>query len=203
MKNIVNLNLNNNEKMIIESDECPINKLLCCDMITIYLTYDNKNLILVREDAQMTLESLRHLLKLALKNEAQPHDSITQDIGFLWNERLQRKPGLVYKIFDRVNRWVGEDNMLWATPGLVGPKLVTWLYNNPQGDIILEITPSYPYRSNTTKEKSPLSYQDFMRDYKPLLIRTISTSTAKKWLEQAEDILNTIQENIQKAQKVN
>jgi len=200
MENTVIFNLNDNEKMIIESDECPINNLICCDYITIYLAYDNNICLLAKEDVEMTMESFRHLLKLALKNELQLHDSITQDIGFLWNERLQRKPGLVYKIFDRVNRWVGEDNLLWGTPANIHPNLETWLYNNSQGEIIFEVTPSYPYRSNTTPDNATISYQEFMNKYKPLFIRTIPTLTAKTWLSQAEEILKIIETNKQKNQ---
>jgi len=36
-----------------------------------------------------------------------------------------------------------------------------------------------------------------MKDYKPLFIRKIPVSIAKKWLKQAQDILQKVKKNVQ------
>jgi hypothetical protein len=81
---------------------------------------------------------------------------------------------------------------LWA-----GKNLMSWMYNDDEGNIIFEVTPIYPYMyEDAEKEPSYVPYKEWIKDYKPLLIRKISKEVAQKWLKDANTIVEQINNNI-------
>lgn len=144
------------------------------------------------------IECLNSLISEAIESKATLHESIRYDIGYLWNEEMQNKPGLSYFKIDKVAHWVGLKNLVWSTSSNCNPVLSTWIYNEPNGSIILEITPSYPWHFTDPEEVDPkiyISYEEWMKTYKPFLIRTISKDIALKWLEQINQALSIINKN--------
>ena len=92
MKSHFVLQLNQLISIKIDSFD-PIEKLYPCDEVTITL-YDENNAYNLAEDCvRVELESLQGLLSSTLRNSALLHESIKQDIGYLWNEELPSKPG--------------------------------------------------------------------------------------------------------------
>ena len=67
---------------------------------------------------------------------------ITNDIGYLFNEYLQKKPSTVYEIEENGEEsdWIGTQYMLWCEDN------ATWLYNRENDNIVLEITPNFPVK---------------------------------------------------------
>jgi hypothetical protein len=176
-----------------------IDAMYPCDEIVIRLFMPNENYILSIDCIRENMESLYYLLTEALDNKAKLDTSITKDIGYLWNEEMQDKPGLVYNQIEGMQYWVGLRNNIWSTPSNCKPILSSWLYNDLSGSIILEITPSYPWHTKDPEENEQFSsYDEWIKMYQPLLIRTISHSTAMNWKKQAKAILDQLNENVRK-----
>lgn len=73
------------------------------------------------------------------------------------------------------------------------PSFDGWLYNNKDGNVILEITPFYPWH-HTRKKLNPnfISYKQFMKDYKPVVQTMIPKENLKKWIPQALELKRSL-----------
>ncbi len=152
--------------------------------------------IIADEDADELLNSLISLIKKAILNNLKKNFSNKKSLGYLWNQELHKTTLLLNA---SGQDWQGQRYQLWETPGNVSPKLDTWLYNDNHGNIILEITPTYPWHfSDPEPGETYISYAEFIKNYQPLLIRTIPKETAQKWLNQAKEIFKQLQLNTQK-----
>ena len=193
----VTLIMNTTEKITFKLP-CTIKELHAFDRITIEFHDNNQQYyILYNNFADGAISRLQVMLRRALNNNLEKHPSITHNIGYLWNEELAEKPGLTYTQLEGTDHWVGIQNLLWSTTAQIRPVVSAWLYNNATGDIVFEVTPTYPWHFSepTDADKDYMEYEDFMKDYKPLLIRTISTEVAQQWLVQAQDLLKHIEKN--------
>ena len=171
-----------------------------------HLTYDCKDLIIFEGTKSLvisddyTKEAIKHFIKMltkAMSGKLKLHFSITENIGYLWNEANQdsaeiNNPKIFYT---NDGLWIGvKENHLWAAQTSI--QLDTWLYNNSEDNIIFEITPYYPWHDKKIKEnKEFMPYELWIKTYKPLLTRTIPKSVALKWLSQAQYILQKINES--------
>ncbi len=170
-----------------------LNLLDCCCHVDMILLYENKQYLLSGADLKDNMYILKNVLKKVLNNQLQLHLSIIQDIGYLYNEKLRLKPGLVYEKFENRAYWVGGKHLLW------GCDLVTWLYNDSDGNIILHITPFYTgdlidNGEDDDEEADARAYESWMAtEYKPFYTTVISSDTARLWLRLAENIYNKIQ----------
>jgi len=178
------------DKAIIRiSSDIEIEKLSCCDEVVMTLLKDNKNHLLSANTLHDNMYILKHALKKVLKNQLPLHPSIIQDIGYLYNQELQFKPGLVYEKYGDGDSWVGIKSLLW------NDELATWLYNDINGDIIFHITPLYP--GNWTdiqfdKKANKKAYAEWIAHYKPFWTIKLSPVTAQAWLDFAEGIFNRL-----------
>ncbi len=189
-----NIDLTVNKKATIRIClEENLNLLDCCCRVDMILLYENKQYLLSGADLKDNMYILKNALKKVLNNQLQLHPSIIQDIGYLYNEKLRLKPGLVYEKFENRDYWVGGKHLLW------GCDLVTWLYNDSDGNIILHITPFYTgdlidNGEDDDEEAEMLAYEAWMvTEYKPFYTIVISPDTARLWLRLAENIYNKIQ----------
>jgi hypothetical protein len=186
--------LDDTEKIVVPLSDI-LENIFPCEELPVIFYQEMKKLILRNDFINETMQKLSALLKKLLKNKLPLHESITKDIGFLWNEELQNKPGLAYTKLEGRDHWVGQLHLLWCTSN-TRPSLVTWLYNDHEGSIILEITPSYPWHHlEPRKGETFIPYEQFMETYKPVLIRKIPIEVAQKWLQQAEEILCVLEDN--------
>ena len=65
-----------------------------------------------------------------------------------------------------------------------------WIYNDKEGNIVLEITPPFATLFfEAYPEEEPISFDEWMKDYKPLLVTTISKQTAQQWVQQIDDLI--------------
>jgi len=202
-KFILNFILNATEQITLEL-ESPLDNLdYCCRTNIIW--HQQKNIFLLSNDSlYYDMERFSDFLKKALNNELQLHHSITQDIGYLCNEYYQNKHGFILHNFAHGGQdWIGYQYHLWeAYKNNI--RLITWLYNNIGGTIIFEITPCYPYLfCEPEDEPNYISYNEWIKTYKPYLIKEIPIDVAQKWLNQTELIVKTIEKNETQWQKKN
>lgn len=70
---------------------------------------------------------------------------------------------------------------------------ITWFYTK-NSSFIIEITPCYKWSDCTpTKNEQFETFEEFMKNYKPIAIHEISKKTAQEWLKQAQDYLDIIE----------
>lgn len=191
---IISFKLDLEEKISIHIDEEAFNSIGCCSISKVFFHQKNIKYKLFHDLTLFTLEKFSFFLEQALTSKLLLHESITQDIGYLWNQELQDKPGLTYQYKEGIKKWVGIDNHLWSTRSKDTLKLASWLYNDNNKNIIFEITPTYPWylcEENYARNKfqSYIPYEEWIKNYKPLLIRIIPREIAQQWLNQAQEIL--------------
>lgn len=199
MKNNTIIFENNNASYLAFFVPCKKSDVYRYDTIEVAFYLRSKKYIVYTNDYIVeALVTLNNLLKRAIADKLQLHESINKDIGFLWNEVLQDK-GEMFPAYQLggIEHWVGEKYLLWSVPG----KYSTWLYQRGS-EIFLEITPVYPWHFSEPKPTDQYySYEEFIKNYKPLAVVEISKETAQRWLQQIEALLKIIEQNDAKALK--
>jgi hypothetical protein len=183
----------------VEMDNVAFDQVTCFEDVLIYFNNDKKYL-LNTDCLHYSLYSLWDMLSVALKNKFSLSESISCDLGYLWNEYLQNNIDNVnyeYKVIENQKIWIGQEHLLWETAGSIKPKLNTWIYNDKQGNIIFEITPSYYWKfiDSLADEQDYITYEEFIKNYKPLLIEKISKETAKEWIKKIDELMKIIESN--------
>ena len=126
------------------------------------------------------------------------------------NEYYQNKPGFfqVPTPNSSSTYWVGFNYDLFSSFGDGITPVTTWLYNDKDNNIILEVTKDYRWHfmqlEDTPEESEFITYEDFMKDYKPLIHYMIPHDVAIQWLEQLMKVYRmffSTEENYQKACK--
>jgi hypothetical protein len=181
--------LNEKEEIVLELSDLPSNDIPCCYEAPILLLQDGKKVILSTDDVLGNMLALRHLLTKALSNELQLHDSIIDDIGYMYNEYSNfvcRENATTIYTFAYIQSgntefWVGSQYSLWTHD------YASWIYNGSDASIILEISPSYP--GSFLNEQEEVTYKKWLQAYKPYLIRIIPHKIAERWLAQANDVI--------------
>jgi len=126
------------------------------------------------------IEDLLMNLVYAAKGESMLHKSIDQDIGYLYNQFWQKRGEFV----TIEGSWIGLMHSAFATKNTK-----TWIYNE-RDKIVIEVTPTYQWhffepedRKEFPEEYSDfVEYDEFIKDYKPILKTYIDKFTAKKWI---------------------
>ncbi len=173
-------------------------KLSCCDMglISYYDLRSNNHYILDEQEPVMScLLSLEGSLTLVFRGEAE-FDFIPQvfGLGYLWNEgnhdlvtRLNEGQNLVENEKDLVSSY-----QVWSSSL---HNYSTWLYTNNK-KIYFEVTPDYPWHYIEPKLSDPfISYEEFMKTYRPLVLEEISRTVAEQWLVKTQELLEIIHKN--------
>jgi len=179
-------NLDKYIKIAIEPDEYDIDTIDCFQEASFSIIQNNQKTLLSHNFFSPYLEEFIIALKQALQKNRQLDSYLTQNIGYYWNESVN---GVNPENPFNENYSLLKKYALWES------HITTWIYNNEQGQIILEITPYYPHTFSDN-----FSYQDFltwMQNYKPLYKTIIPRHVAEQWLAQAQQILDTIDENSQ------
>lgn len=168
----------------------------------LFLNNNNQTITIADSPTYFNIRDMRDFLKKALNHELLLHKSITSDIGYLLNGYHKNENGFIMERFENgFETWVGYKYHLWYAYKNE-TAYVTWIYNDNDKNIIFEITPSYPYFScDPKKEPHYISFKKWMLSYKPYLIAKLSRETAQQWLEQAEHIVKTIDDNINRWEK--
>lgn len=126
-----------------------------------------------------------------------PLPSTLDNIGYDFNEYLhgRSKPDAIETI-QGAEYWVGEKYLPWSTPASVRPALATWIYEQLDGKIGLELTPIYPWEPDEdTAEKDFIPYEEWMKTYKPVFKAEVSRGIALEWLKKTEELIETMMAN--------
>ena len=178
--------INECEDIIIQVDEYPEDVPYCFYDANFFLQNRNEKIKLCSFSLPSYVEALSIALNQALQNQRQLFYQHSQDIGYLWNLYVNADNEAQLSYAEKEYEFL-DDYYIWYST------FTTWIYNDKKGNIVLEITPSYPHTYS-----SNFSYQDFlkwMQNYKPLFKTIIPREVAEQWLAQATQILMTIDEN--------
>ncbi|HSC24712.1 MAG TPA: hypothetical protein VLB80_00645 [Candidatus Babeliales bacterium] len=177
-----------------------LHEIDCCDDGLITFIQDYYKIILNDGSIRDAIYILGILLQKSLNKKLLLPESIKEDIGFVYNQynySLWLKDDFIItnpfldKNVEENNVWIGTIYHLWAFK-----ECVTWLYNDKNGLIIFEITPLYPFFYDTPKELSSISYNEWIKNYKPYVIKVIPKEIAQQWLQQANALIKQIDANI-------
>ncbi len=196
--------INDQERFVILLD-CPDNIIHSCNFSNLNLFVNDKQIIIGKSIVDDYAQELKSKLILALSNKLQLHSSIQKNIGYYWNQDLnEENPNIYFNGGNKGKSWIGNKYFLWATDSSKKyEQYGTWLYNDEQGNIIFEVTPTYPDTFVDLEDLADVkAYQEWMENsYQPFFTRIISKETAMQWLNQANQILEIIRENITNLEK--
>lgn len=189
--------LNVQDTMTLELPDS-LHAIICCNRGTIVFCLDTIHYKFGISGIEDHMQSLSEMLGKAMEGNFELHPSMTQDIGYLWNEAYREKPGFVYEgEEDEVKLWVGHKFRIWCSGEIGKQSLSVWIYNDQRGAIALEITPDYPWHDcDPTEYKDYIPYEAWIETYRPIAIKTISIEVARKWAQQANYIAMRINKNI-------
>jgi len=185
------------QEKIIASLKDPLEFIGWDDAEPIIFSYQNNIIVIANGPTYFNIRDLRDFLKKVLNNELLLHKSITEDIGYLVNEYHKNETGFIIERFENgFEAWVGYKYLLWYARAN-DEAYETWLYNDHNKNIIFEITPAYPYFYCDKKEEpNYVTYKKWIKIYKPYFKSIVPRNIAQFWLEQAEFIVNAIDNNI-------
>ena len=191
--------LNDHEKFIINIDNAE-DIIDCCYQSQVTLYINDKKRSIGKSIITDFAQELKRKLTLTLSNELILHPSIEKNIGYYWNQKLNEDSSNLFLIQGKEESyWVGSTYLLWTTDSRKkNQRYATWLYNDTQGNIIFEVTPTYPDTFIDPEDPADLkAYQEWMeKKYKPFFTRTIPRDVGIQWLDQANLILQTISDNV-------
>ncbi|HJZ23671.1 MAG TPA: hypothetical protein VJ201_04395 [Candidatus Babeliales bacterium] len=187
--------INNQAKIVIPLQD-PVEWLGPIYQENIVLLSNNHKVSLSKKTIYHDMLDLVELLNQSLNNKLRLDQSINQDIGYLVHEyHIDETKVTQYTFPSGVISWVGYKYKLWEAheDNLC---LMSWIYNKPDGSIIFEVTPFYPYMyCEPEEEPNYIPYEEWIKTYKPYLIAMLSKEKALQWLEQAQHIIRIIEEN--------
>lgn len=186
--------VNNAIKIIIPLRD-PIEQLGPISIEKILLLFNNRKVLLSNTAIYHNMLGLTDLLKKALKQKNFLF-STTKDIGYFHNEYLYESVNISTPIIPTNSiDWKGYNYHLWSARNNFA-SFSSWIYNAPDGAIIFEVTPIYPYLfSEPEEEPDYVPYEEWIKTYKPYFITTLSREIAEQWLEQAEHIIKIVERN--------
>ncbi len=124
-------------------------------------------------------------------------------MGLMWNEYLNatKKDGKPSTSFIMENTssgqsfWIGQKYLLWESNT---SNCATWLYAH-NNRFFLEITPEYPWHFvDPTESETFYSYDEFIKNYKPLAIIEIHKNHLEEWLLITKHLIETMKTNQKK-----
>ena len=181
-------------KMIVE-DNINFNQIdFCCSEFQVYfLNKKNLQLCIGEQTAGIFFEAFIKRLKESINNKLQLHKSIVKNLGFMENEYCHEFPHekpefiMVQTSDGTSNYWIGSNYEIWKTYTGTNPMVTTWMYNDLDDNIILEVTPLYKWSFLPDDLEDPEfeTYDEFIKKFKPLIHRVIPREIAIEWLEQS------------------
>ena len=206
MKNLI-LTLSKSEYIkIIPDHDLDFEKIsFCCNNIKLYFVDDQRQIRIGQESAGELFEPFITCLKKAINGKLQLHESLTKNLGFMQNQYYQDKTGFVRIATPNSpsTYWVGFDYEICTTFADANPHVSTWMYNDKDNNIILEVTKDYSWSMDGEDQEEPgfETYEEFMKDYQPVINRVIPRDIAVQWLEQTIQVYRSFFESEEDYQK--
>ncbi len=157
----------------------PTEKLHVFDIVTLVYCNNNIKTEFLQDAAAEILGSLHCVLSKVLLNKSILPDHIPFGSVSLWFSINTAKGDFGFKF---------GSFCLWST--ISQPE--TWLYNK-DNKIYLEVSLPYPWLFSDPKpSENYYSFDEYIKNYKPIAVYEISRETAQQWLEQCNTILDTM-----------
>lgn len=194
-KRDVIFSLTSNDQIVIRpSGTITMQEMHCCHVAKIFLTQGNSEYVLSSFNLPFYHEPLdifNNLIFKAIAGELTLPESFTKDIGYIDNE---------YEIKQYCNTYpmsIKADDALYSYTYQLfrTTSRNTWLYNDKDGSIILEITPNYPWSAYKRRSSGLISFKKFLKNYRPFYKVKIPIDLAYQWLRQILNLKQTIKEN--------
>ena len=191
-KYLLTFALNKHEKIVIKLDK-PDDIIECCYNLNIYfMQYNHKMLLSRRIGAREFAESFIICLENLLKNKLVLSEDTIPDVGSYWNFNLTKEN---HKAFI-TDEWFEDYDQLKKNTPCMADYFMSF-FNDDSGNIILQISPSYP-RQYVRRNKKP-TYNNFlhwMKTYKIKVNRIVTKDIAENWLDQSRQLLGIVKNNI-------
>ncbi len=192
--NKLTLKLSENELIeIVTDNNIDFKKIdFCCGNVKAYFVNEQR-LRIGQQSTGVFFEALIRILKQVIDIKLKLHESLTQDLGFMYNDYFHDLPNkkpkfiMVLASDSSSSYWVGANYKIWNTNKDANPYVTTWMYNDHEGNIIFEVTKFYKWSMQEDDLDDPEfeTFDEFMKDYKPLIHRVIPRDAAIAWLDQA------------------
>lgn len=171
----------------------------CCNLARIYLFKDNTYFNLFDSSIPFFHEpfnQLSILLIKALANELSIPN--TMNIGYAYNELQMKNNRKFFMVKTKLpENFDIYDYKLWSSS-----RNTTWLYNNSEGEVILQVTSNYPWSAYRKGIKNLITFEKFLKNYKPSLEVTIPQDVAYQWLNEIAHITEGIRENVERIRRI-
>jgi len=157
----------------------PTEKLHKFDKITVFFKGD-KEIEIASDMAYLILETFKLTLIDAIDNKIiVPKEIGVGKAGYYHN--LDHKKKYAERFLE------SSSYSVWAKKNIQ-----TWIYNK-NNKIYLEIFPAYPWFYDEPMEgNNHIPFDEFIKTYQPIAVEEIDLATAQKWIEQCNEILDTI-----------
>ncbi|MGC2310017.1 MAG: hypothetical protein WA432_00145 [Candidatus Babeliaceae bacterium] len=143
------------------------------------------------------LYGLRIFLNNVLAQQLQLHKSLQKDIGYMWNEYLQKRGRFIYEVNEYGRSWIGKRYMFCESSQDCKTDCATWLYQKGE-QFYLEITPEYRWHFIDPKPEEAskyVTYDTFIQTYKPYVLKEITLSTIHQLLKKTEEVIEAVKKH--------
>lgn len=178
-RNVVfTLNDDTNQVVMRPWGSVMMDQIHCCDVARIYFVHDGAEYVLFNSRLPFyhePLNAFNDLIFKAIAGELTLPKLFTKDIGYIFNE---------YEIKRHCNRYSAsvkiDENFYFSNYQLCRTSSrTTWLYNDHEGSIVLEITPNYPWDAYSKRTKCLITLKRFLKNYKNFYrINTVNSFNA-------------------------
>ena len=181
--------INDTQSLIIKNLCYEGGHLYRWDPVDIIFKNGDEEYIISQHDHLMPVtEDIYYYLESVLKNELQLSKSIKGNLGYLRNQDSDNSNIAVFKKHKNLQKNEFPIYVMWG-----GNKFETWLYNQ-SNEIYLEIIPLYEWNYKDPVERDGfIPYDEWIKDYKPLVLIEIDKATAQEWLDQAGQLMQEIE----------
>lgn len=190
------LSINNQDQFAFKLP-CIIQELEFWDNITIKFKRDSslEYIVYTKDNALHGIRMLYHFLQKALAGKKElPSELKNQNLGYLWEEILADKiTDYPHTMIENTPVWIGQRYLLWSVAQTC---INTWFYST-DGELFFEISPGYiwMFREPEPQSEDFITYEEFIKNYQPLVISHVDRQRAESWLPQLEEILICMEKN--------
>ena len=185
-KNLLIFTLNDHTKIMIQFKYFT-DKINIDDQAKFIFQYYNYKTFLSYDFFKFQISDFNNCLKFALSNELQIDTCFTKDIGYYWNYYCSKDTYPQLSFNNKPNYSILSDRLIFNS---------AFIYNDKQGNLVLNVTSCYPHRYSRKKRKPSYKYfLKWMQNYKPIYKQIIPREVAQQWINQATQIITEIDKN--------
>lgn len=138
------------------------------------------------------IDELRNKLQRALSGELElPLAYKQKGFGYMYNEYIMDRLDGSHRT--ELGYWIGSQYELWGS----GRDCTVACLYTMNGKIYVEVDFYYSWARNPKPktEDGYVTYEEYMKTYKPIAVLELSRETAQEWLEQSRELLHIMNVN--------